>query len=271
MNEKNNNAKPKSAIDDEQLNLLIKQIEFVRLLASAENCDDFTKRIQSAINSLGFSDFLFFSIKKNKQIKAPFASMPKLIETYNAENYEQYDLIFDCIAAKKYEPIFLSTLKNFIQNAPLLTYTFEKNLKLYRLYEDNGIQDAYFIPIAPEDNKEQDPGLFVVINKGESSELFPANVNRCKPFLDLLASVVQANGYSKFSSEILGNMMHPKALKLLTIMAKHDVSISQAAESLHISLDSANKYIARAKKDLGTHTQANAVYIAIKKGFIVVE
>jgi DNA-binding CsgD family transcriptional regulator len=57
-------------------------------------------------------------------------------------------------------------------------------------------------------------------------------------------------------------------LRLLSTMAQHDVSLAQAAENLCISLDTANKHMALAKQAMGTSSQANAVYLAVRKGLI---
>lgn len=264
---RNQNDRSKKSLDDDQLDMLIYQIEFLKILTRADDKDDFIARINSVIANFGFSGFSFFTIS-DACVDAPFFTTPELINAYKLESYFKHDLVIASILAKNYKPVFLSTLKHFLYDPPVMTHIIERNLEIYRLYGRYGIQDAYFFPIAPDEENKQCPALFVIMNTVEGDELFPARINRYQPILELLAKAIHVIGYSKFYSGLSSGTITPKALQLLTFMAKNNVSLTQGADALGISIDKANKLMGKAKKELATESQANAVYLAIKRGFI---
>jgi DNA-binding CsgD family transcriptional regulator len=59
-----------------------------------------------------------------------------------------------------------------------------------------------------------------------------------------------------------------KPLRLLNIIAQDDVTLNQAASILDISVDTANKHIAKIKSELGVSTLPSAVFYAANKGLI---
>ena len=84
----------------------------------------------------------------------------------------------------------------------------------------------------------------------------------------MLADAISFFNEQRFNHIKPENEIKPKALRLLSTMAKFDLSLAEAADDLCISLDTANKHMALAKKALGTGSQAHAVYLAIRKGLI---
>ena len=93
----------------------------------------------------------------------------------------------------------------------------------------------------------------------------------CQSILKLLGQSVAFIGARKFPFPGTKSCISAKPLRLLTTMACNNLTLTQAASKLCISLDTANKHMALAKKSLGTGSQANAVYIAVKQGLIDIE
>jgi DNA-binding CsgD family transcriptional regulator len=92
--------------------------------------------------------------------------------------------------------------------------------------------------------------------------------------LDAINKVVEEVGVDRFpglfaitESEDKINI-GSKPLRLLNIVAQDDVTLSQAAEMLDISVDTANKQIAKIKSELGVSTLPSAVFYAANKGLI---
>ncbi len=56
--------------------------------------------------------------------------------------------------------------------------------------------------------------------------------------------------------------------QLLQLLARHDLTLSQAAEQLHISVSTANQHVAAAKRALGVRTLTAAVVTAVRLGLV---
>ncbi len=255
--------------DDLALDVLINQIEFVRILAGAADIADFNRRIVTVLESLGFSDYVVASKSISGAANIPFSSMPKeLKEAYQAERFSRYDMVMDYMETGSLEPVYLSAIGEVVERASLITQTFKKNLEILALYKRFEVNDAYLLPVKTNRHKGEDKTLFAVISKGTSREEFRQMVERCKPILRLLADAVNFIGETKFYPRKSRQPINPRPLRLLTTMAKQDLTLAQAADVLCISIDTANKHMALAKKALGTSSQANAVYLALKQGLI---
>jgi len=103
---------------------------------------------------------------------------------------------------------------------------------------------------------------------GVDSDEFAERVKQYYPLLRVLADAVSLISETRFLPAKQDQQIKAKPLRLLNTMARHDLSLAQAAENLCISLDTANKHMALAKQALGTNSQANAVYLAVSKGLI---
>jgi DNA-binding CsgD family transcriptional regulator len=110
--------------------------------------------------------------------------------------------------------------------------------------------------------------LFTLVAKGMTSKKFMAITQSRRAVLHLLGNTAIRVYQNKFKSHNPAPRINPKPIRLLTIMARSDLNLSQAAEKLCISIDTANKHMALAKEMLGSRSQANAVYRAIQKGLI---
>ena len=59
-----------------------------------------------------------------------------------------------------------------------------------------------------------------------------------------------------------------RPMQLLERMGQHDRTLTQAAQDLGISLNTANQHIAKARRSFSCQTNAGAVYAAVKEGLI---
>ena len=72
----------------------------------------------------------------------------------------------------------------------------------------------------------------------------------------------------------LGGSMDMKAfakrrpMQLLERMGQRDMTLTQAAQDMGISLNTANQHIAKARKSFFCQTNAGAIYAAVKEGLI---
>lgn len=259
-------------MDQAALDILINQIEFARMLAEAKDIKDFHLRILTILKPLGFSDFILLRRKRKSSgiIEAPLGSMPeRLIEEYRQRKFSQYDMTFDYLDAGNLEPVYLSMVTKTVESILLKTLQANKNLEILDFFREFGVNDAYLIPVRSKEEQEEPPrAMFWIIAKDMEPDEFIPRVNRCKPILQLIADLVFYIGSTQFAIEKPEQVMDEKYLRLLSIMAKNNLSLQQAADKLFISLDTANKHMAQAKKALGSKHQPHTIYLAYKRGLI---
>lgn len=254
---------------DIALDILINQIEFVRMLSKSRNIGDLSQRILKVLASLGFSDFSIIRTAPGWAVDNSLTSLPDdLVNSYQEQLFYEHDMALDYLMTGCLNPVYHSTISRVIDTAPLLTHTFERNQELLELYKRFGYHNALLIPVELPAAKVGEGILFLVLAKGLDSQEFLAKADRCKPVLQLLADAVNFINNARFGVPKTRCPMPPRPKRLLTIMAKYDLTLSETAGQLGISIDTANKHMAMAKKCLGTSSQANAVFLALKKGLI---
>ena len=75
--------------------------------------------------------------------------------------------------------------------------------------------------------------------------------------------------YSRLSQSVSKKAFaKQRPMQLLERMGQRDRTLTQAAEDLGISLNTANQHIAKARKSFCCQTNAGAIYAAVKEGLI---
>ena len=255
--------------DDQALGILISQIDYIRNLSSVETVEEFHTEIMKILTGLGFSDYALICKTGLGTIDAPHSSLPDaLFKSYEDEGYCRFDMVLDYIHCGIGDPILLSMVSDTIKSSPVMTYTFKKNEEILSLYSEYGVSNAYVIPVKSTKKDCQDRGVLTVMAIGMDDGEFRIKSKRFGPLLKVLADAISFLNESRFNHIRPENEIKPKALRLLSTMAKCVLSLAEAADDLCISLDTANKHMALAKQALGTGSQAHAVYLAIRKGLI---
>jgi DNA-binding CsgD family transcriptional regulator len=255
--------------DDQTLGILISQIDYIRNLSSVETVDEFHAEIMQILTGLGFSDYALICKTGLGTVEAPHSSLPpELFKAYEDEGYCRFDMVLDYIHCGIGDPILLSMVTDTIKSSPVMTYTFKKNEEILALYNSLGVSNAYIIPVRSTKKANQDRGVLTVMAIGMDDAEFRVKAKRFGPLLKVLADAISYLNEHRFNHIRPENEIKPKALRLLSTMAKCYLSLAEAADDLCISLDTANKHMALAKQALGTGSQAHAVYLAIRKGLI---
>lgn len=116
--------------------------------------------------------------------------------------------------------------------------------------------------------------VLCVVDENKSPDQFRVHTKKNRLALDTINRVVEEVGMDLFPDLFTASGCEDKITKgskplnLLNIIARNDVTLSQAAEMLGISVDTANKKIAKIKSELGTSTLPSAVFHAANKGLI---
>jgi hypothetical protein len=256
---------------EQALGVMLTQVDYVRTLSAAKSLESFNRKIISILADIGFTDYVLIRKTAVNAIETPHSSLPEaLFDEYQQGKYCRHDMVLDYINTETDEPILLSMIEHIIECAPMMTYSFEKNLQILDIYKKFAINDAYVIPVRSQRESGNDRAIFSVMALNVGREEFAKRVKKSSHLLRVLANAVILVSETVFLPALKGGLIKAKPLRLLSTMAQHDLSLAQAADSLCISLDTANKHMALAKQALGTSSQANAVYLAVSKGLISV-
>lgn len=244
-------------------------IGFVKQLVASKTPDDLRKRLLNIFNQFGLTDFTFTGYCNHKP-HCHLTSLPEeLLDCYQSQKLDKYDMALDYLRTDNPGHFYLSDIQQIIEDGRFLTHTFEKNLEIIALFNRFEFNNAYLMPYkVDKETGNKETVLFFLMAKGVTAKKFITLTKSHSAALHLLGDTAIRVYQNKFTSHNPTPRINPKPLRLLTIMAKSDLSLGQAADKLCISTDTANKHMAMAKEMFGSRSQANAVYRAIQEGWI---
>lgn len=250
---------------------LLNKLPFYQDLSRSTNIDDFKQRISSKLETLGFSDFAYARLDANGGTTAGLSTTREdMLRTYQSEAFYEYDLVMQH-SQKKSTPIFTSTIENYIADAPFDNDLFDRNFEIIRMNKCYHFYDSYTIPFDTLDNNR---AALSVLSQGMERIRFQESFRTHAAELDSTAQIIDYIAITQFP-EYFGQpeasptpRIPPKPLMLLNILAKNNLTLSEAAKSMAISIHTANKHAATFKKLTGANTLAAAVYIALLEGLI---
>lgn len=253
---------------------LLNKLPFYQDLSRAKSIEDFKQRISTKLESLGFSDFAYARLDANGGTTGGLSTTREdMLRTYQSEAFYEYDLVMQH-SRKKSTPIFTSTIENYIADAPFHNELFDRNAEIIRMNKCYHFYDSYTIPFSTLDNNR---AAFSVLAQGVERIKFQESIRTYSDELDSMAQIVDYIAISRFP-EFFGQPLTspapripPKPLILLNILAKNNLTLSDAAKSMSISIHTANKHAATFKRLTGANTLAAAVYIAVLEGLIHLE
>lgn len=261
-------------------------IGYVRKLVASKTPEDLKERLLDIFNQLGFSDFAFMSCYHNHKPHFFLSSLPKQFLTcYQEQRLDRQDMAIDYVRTGNTKHFHLSEIQKIIDGTRFQTQTFKENLKILALYKKFEFNDAYLMPYeanrpqinslskdsakaVSKDADDKKRLLFALMAKGATQEEFLALTESRDAVLYLLGDTAIRIYQSQFKKYNPAPHSDLRPIQLITLMAKHDLNLGQAADKLYVSRDSANKYMAAAKRMFGARSQVNAVYRAIQEGFI---
>lgn len=248
---------------------------FYKTLFAARHLSELKRRTHRIIKQLGFSDFSFgalYSHHSSPRLNEVLSSTPPaLAALYQQRQLYRYDILPEYIAANT-EPVFQSTLKAYIERAPFTTERLHKNSALFQLWEDHQYFDAFILPRVSS-NQPQKMALSIKA-RGMPAATFRQHIAHHKPVIYLLSEALEHIVVNQFADALATPVKNrcyhltQKPLALLTLLATLDVSLGEAATRLGISIGTANKHMATAKRLLSVRTANAAIYRAVSYGLI---
>jgi len=250
----------------------LQELSWYQYFAQSADVEDFARRVRASIQSLGFSDFSYHRVECQSTADACMITTPRrLSEYYDGEGAWQYDPVLLHCAAKP-QPIYRSVVNRYIEQAPFQNEAFSRILKLRDYTADLGYFDYYHRPL--ETTNGNGNAVLSITTRNIPSHQFQGLVAKQSDNIDLLTRVIDYVGTLKFPQHFMNVdestevVISPRPLVLLHVLAKHDLTVQQAADKLCISISTTHKHIAALKQAFGAKTIWGALFKAVKTGLI---
>jgi hypothetical protein len=250
----------------------LQELTWYQHFAQATDVEDFARRVRNSIQCLGFSDFSYHRVECQSTADACMITTPRrLSEYYDGEGAWQYDPVLLHCAAKA-QPIYRSVVNSYIEQAPFENEAFERILKLRDYTAELGYFDYYHRPLQTTNGNGN--AVLSITARNVPVDQFHKNVAEQSANIDLLTRVIDYVGTLKFPQYFMNQnestevVISPRPLILLHVLAKHDLTVQQAADQLCISISTTHKHIAALKQSFGVKTIWGALFKAIKAGLI---
>lgn len=265
--------RPAGTRDEISLLSPVVETELVDYLSRSPNIDDFAKRVLGLLNPLGIHAFWHVDLQSVIDVLDIFGMYPAtLTRQYAREEFYRDDLILRHMMVSD-KPVFESRVYEYLAAAPIESEILERNLQILELKRQQGLAQVFSIPIANGLRRT----VFSVSTKSADRETFEGSILRNICALLTLAKSMDAVGRRKFSTHFHGDnaKVHipitSRALQLLDLLARKELSLKEAAAVLDISISTANQLIASARSAFGVHTTTGAVVAAIRAGYILLD
>ena len=247
-------------------------------LSEARDIRDLRQRILKAVNQMGFSDFSFVRMDASGDVDSlVLATIPEAIsQTYFDQGLYEHDVIIP-YANSQSRPIFRSQLENYLNQAPFENEMTETMREIYKLNKSHGYYDFFNMP--SEAINGDGKVMFLVTQRGGNPFEFRQKVEEYIRPLELLSEAIDMVASRNFPDFIGLNKkaekptykINPAPLRALQVMANNDFNIQLLADSLSISVVTANKHLETVRKNLGVRTTHAAIKKAILNGLITYE
>lgn len=242
--------------------------EFRKALEGVVTLTEFTQEIGKLLGLIGFSDYSFFNWTIADQYERVWPRI--LIKNTSEKTVNQaVNYFVDTVSGQ-----FNTALLNICYKETASPVDPPESLircGCYRLITSTG-NYAYFTRKGTQTPSFQQ--VLSVASKKYDSDQFRVHIENSQLALDTINRIVEEIGVDRFpglftvdkSKDTIN--IGSKPLRLLNIIAREGITLGQAAEVLDISVDTANKHIAKIKSELGVTTLPSAVFQAANKGLI---
>lgn len=244
------------------------EVEFRKALEGVETLTAFTRELGKLLGLMGFSDF---SVLSWNPVGRYHRNPPTtLIKNSSQQTLNQaVDYLADTVVAQPDKGI----LQACFEEIESLVDPAESSVRCssYRLTTRSG-NYGYFIRKGSQSRGFLQ--VLCVVDSSKDPDQFTKKIEQHQMALYSINKVIEEIGLEQFPEHFSAIESEDKVsvgskpLRLLNIIALDNVTVSQAAEMLDISVDTANKYIAKIKLELGVSTLPSAVFYASNKGLI---
>lgn len=244
--------------------------EFRKTLTSVTTLAEFTQQIGKLLGFMGLSEFSVFHWTSASYY---LRQAPKILINNTSKQFVDQAISYLLNAAamglrpnKALLDIYYEETESRIDPTPLAVR------RGCCLLSTQAANYGYIVRKDPRASSCQQ--VLCIVDKTKSSDQFRVQIKNNRLALDTINRIIADVGVDRFPTHFTArsnedeSSVGSKPLSLLNVIAQNDVTLSQAAEMLDISVDTANKKIAKIKSDLGVSTLPSAVLYAANKGLI---
>ena len=249
----------------------VAELQFLQELAKRRTLNGFLKSLHQLLKPYGVGDFSLMLTRPDGFQR---------IWMYPEKNREKYaegrlhEVDFNVRHCLRSDDLMLqSWINKFVDDAPGEDDLFAVNKDIRRMLEQLGFQNYGAFGFTPSSGCGR--AIFSFSAKGASSEWIETRALNYKATLRKIAKTVEYIGSMHHDMRVdrklrQSELIPNKPLELLKLIAS-DLTLSDAAEKMCITVGTAEQHMYAAKKALGAHTQAGAVVKAIKQGLIPIK
>lgn len=238
----------------------------IKKLINCVNFNDFATEVVELFAEHGIKNFIIHP--KTTKLDNCISSLPwGLVASYHERDLEEFDNSLKFARTKQGGHYREMSFGNEPINSG--SKIERKNRELKRLFIDNGILHSYYNGYTTKSS-----GCFAVGIFGCEDNVteFSNFIKHRKMEIDLICELVLNIAVKNFPNKMLdektkGNLQ-PKPLQVLELLAKEDLQLNDVASKMCISIDTANKHVARIKEFLDCKTMSGSIYKAIELGIL---
>lgn len=254
--------------------LLEYETQFAAWLNTSRSLSVFKQRVSAELYKLGISDWSYSRLdipKYESIVKQVGNDFTVQNEEYIREAFYECDFLLEHVFSSP-SPMFQSTIERYISSSPFETERIERNFNLFNMKRKYGYNNFLCLPYYSESYTSK--VMLTVAAKSMSVDDFFHLALKHMDKLNIITKVIDKVGTRSFADAFLGakmeyeKLVENKSILLLEAMAKEDLTLSQAASKVHLSLSTAEKRMTMVRNKLGTRTTSGAVRQAILRGYI---
>lgn len=236
--------------------------DYHQQLSGIVDADDLAPNIQRILNQQGFTDFNYRLLGKG-----PGRSL--VTPGIAAVGRSGDDMMLNHIACTG-TPMLISKIEQHISDSPIDHPLYRQTYSVIRQYKCHGFNDLYYLSV--ESSYGQPFGLSVGskdMNRADFLRLVKTQNEALCSLVKAIDDTITRRFASLFSAPQTTNIvLPPRPLRVLTEMLVHDLTLTETAKKLHISIHTANKHMAVIKNRLGCNTLAGVFYCLANEGIV---
>lgn len=237
-------------------------------LSRSESLSSLLAVMQCHIEKFGFTDFQLLRVERGTKRRPLIIHSGLSLGRGSDAVWWHKNVLIQYLAIENPNPLLQSVIDEYIASAPFAIESIRRSQVYRRMARNTGFHEYFHVPvIASTGNSNL---LLTVAIRGATAEHVRIYAKQNEAALFTLAQVVDLIGsyrfpeHFNFQRPIVAATVHPRPRLLLTVMARQDLTVEEAAAELGISASTAHKQIGAIRKALGVKTNFSAIHRAMQ-------
>lgn len=246
-------------------------------LSNCETLPQLRSKITECLKVVGFDRYILI-YNKGDTFNALTNVGNGFLESYRVRGFRNDDAL-DVKYNSEMKLVRQSDYRDMFKHNPFNERWYSRNQRIINLFDEHGFKEA----ITFYEKLYSENMLRVTVGSSNPSSTFYNAVDHNMFFLRMVFEIVARLLSVTFRKEFLCDYSRTKIIDssliregpltlkqavLVNAMVSNDLSLKDAAEKIHVTIDTANKHIKAAKENMGVSTVAALVYKATVLGII---